>query len=71
MSMLEGDTLAIDGAALPNFRLDAEEEGRAWWPGFQSGDPDMAPGSGSVQRVRHTLCKDDLKLETRASMHAL
>ena len=69
--MLDGDTLTEDGAALPNFRLDAEEEGRAWWPGFQSSDPDMVPRSGSVQRARHALCKDDLKLETREIMHVL
>ena len=47
MSMLDGDTLAEDGAALPSFRLDAEQEGRAEQPGFQSGDPDMAPEKGS------------------------
>ena len=50
MSILEGDTLTEDGAAPPNFRLDAEDEGRAWWPGIQSGDPDMAPGKGSAQK---------------------
>ena len=41
MSMLEGDILVCDGAAVPIFLLEADE-GRTEWPGFQSGDPDMA-----------------------------
>ena len=41
MSMLEGDTLTDDGVAVPIFLLEADE-GRTEWPGFQSGDPDMA-----------------------------
>ena len=39
--MLEGDTLAGDGAVVPIFLLE-EDEGRTEWPGFQSGDPDIA-----------------------------
>ena len=45
--MLDGDALIEDGAALPSLRLEAEHEGRAVQPGFQSGDPDMAPEKGS------------------------
>ena len=48
--MLEGDTLTEDGAALLSFRLEAEEDGRNWCPGFQSSDPDMASGEARARK---------------------
>ena len=47
--MLEGDTLTEEGAALLSFRLEADGDGRQT-PGFQSSDPDMAPGEAMVRK---------------------
>ena len=52
MSMLEGDILVCDGAAVPIFLSEADE-GRTEWPGFQSGDPDMAQEIEIARRQKH------------------
>ena len=69
--MLDGDTLEEDGAAPPSFRLDAEQEGRAEQPGFQSGDPDMAPeDKGELVMARHTSLQQGWLGAAKSRKHA-